>query len=101
MIKKLTLPLLVAVCLVALAFSNSSSANSGSKKDVTFTGMLRRSSIRIVRNVTVQVKPLRCRFLATRMLGPGRNPSKKRLSPSRCRPGTPILIMASFQTTAG
>ena len=37
MTKKITLPLLVALCLVALAFSNSSSANSGNKKDVTFT----------------------------------------------------------------
>jgi hypothetical protein len=35
--KKITLPVLVGLCLVALAFSNSSSANSGNKKDVTFT----------------------------------------------------------------
>ncbi|HXU07485.1 MAG TPA: cytochrome c, partial [Blastocatellia bacterium] len=37
MTKKLTLPLLVALCLIALAFSNSSSANSGNRKEVTFT----------------------------------------------------------------
>ena len=37
MTKKLTLPLLVAVCLIALAFGNSSSANSGNRKEVTFT----------------------------------------------------------------
>ncbi|HSB12736.1 MAG TPA: cytochrome c [Blastocatellia bacterium] len=37
MTKKLTLPLLVALCLVTLAFNNSSSANSGSKKEVTFS----------------------------------------------------------------
>jgi Copper type II ascorbate-dependent monooxygenase, C-terminal domain len=35
--KKLILPLLVAVCLIALATSNSSSANSGNTKEVTFT----------------------------------------------------------------
>jgi len=35
--KKLTLPLLVTLCVVALATSNSSSANSGNKKEVTFT----------------------------------------------------------------
>jgi mono/diheme cytochrome c family protein len=35
--KKLTLPLLVAVCLIALAAGNSSSANSGNTKEVTFT----------------------------------------------------------------
>jgi len=34
--KKLALPLLVAVCLIALAFGSSSSANSGNKKEVTF-----------------------------------------------------------------
>lgn len=37
MAKKLTLPFLVAVCLIALAYSTSSSANSGNKKEVTFT----------------------------------------------------------------
>src|SRR4029077_19241161 len=37
MAKKLILPLLVAGCLIALAFGNSSSANSGSRKEVTFT----------------------------------------------------------------
>ena len=36
MTKKITLPLLVALCLIALAFSNSSSANSGNRKEVTF-----------------------------------------------------------------
>jgi Copper type II ascorbate-dependent monooxygenase, C-terminal domain len=35
--KKLTLPLLVVLCLIALAFGTSSSANSGTKKEVTFT----------------------------------------------------------------
>jgi hypothetical protein len=34
--KKLTLPLLVALCLIALAFGHSSSANSDNKKEVTF-----------------------------------------------------------------
>ncbi|MFY9573334.1 MAG: cytochrome c [Blastocatellia bacterium] len=37
MTRKLTLPLLVAVCLIALAASNSSSANSSNKKEATFT----------------------------------------------------------------
>lgn len=37
MTKKLTLPLLVVVCLVALTFINSSSASSGSSKAVTFS----------------------------------------------------------------
>ena len=37
MTKKLTLPLVVALCLVALAFNNSSSANSGNRKEVTFS----------------------------------------------------------------
>lgn len=36
MAKKLTLPLLVAVCLIALATGNSGSANSGIKKEITF-----------------------------------------------------------------
>jgi hypothetical protein len=35
--KKLTLSLLVAVCLFALAFGDSSSANSGNVKEVTFS----------------------------------------------------------------
>jgi Copper type II ascorbate-dependent monooxygenase, C-terminal domain len=35
--KRLTVPLLVALCLLALAFGTSSSANSGTKKEVTFT----------------------------------------------------------------
>jgi hypothetical protein len=35
--KKLILPLLVVLCLIALAFGTSSSANSGTKKEVTFT----------------------------------------------------------------
>ncbi|HKA16870.1 MAG TPA: cytochrome c [Blastocatellia bacterium] len=37
MTKRLTLPLLVALCLLALAFGTSGSANSGTKKEVTFT----------------------------------------------------------------
>jgi copper type II ascorbate-dependent monooxygenase-like protein len=37
MARKLTLPLLIAVCLIALATSNSSSANSGIKKEITFS----------------------------------------------------------------
>jgi hypothetical protein len=37
MARKLTLPLLIALCLIALATSNSSSANSGIKKEVTFS----------------------------------------------------------------
>ena len=36
MTKRLTFPLLVALCLLALAFGTSSSANSGTKKEVTF-----------------------------------------------------------------
>ena len=36
MTKKLTLPLLVVLCLIALAFGTSSSANSGTKKELTF-----------------------------------------------------------------
>jgi len=37
MARKLTLPLLIAVCLIAVATSNSSSANSGIKKEITFS----------------------------------------------------------------
>src|SRR3979490_2773613 len=37
MARKLTLPLLVAVCLIAVATGNSSSANSGIKKEITFS----------------------------------------------------------------
>ena len=37
MARKLTLPLLVAVCLIAVASGNSSSANSGIKKEITFS----------------------------------------------------------------
>jgi copper type II ascorbate-dependent monooxygenase-like protein len=37
MARKLTLPLLIAVCLIALVTSNSSSANSGIKKEITFS----------------------------------------------------------------
>src|SRR6267142_858045 len=37
MARKLTLPLLIAVCLIALATTNSGSANSDIKKEITFS----------------------------------------------------------------
>ena len=93
MAKKLTLPILVAVCLMALTFGNSGSANSGDRKEVTFT---RDVAPIFYKNCAECHRPGEAAPMSLLSYKDSRPWAKS----IRCRPGTLIRTTVSFRTIA-